>query len=195
MSHKNILKLIGCCLETQAPIIPFEHVEYETLADRIYRSCEPHFEPLLLTYRLKIAIEIANAIAYLHSGFPRPIVFKLINQSTIVFNEQYVAKLFDFSVSMSIPEGETHVKYKASRKFEFVAPECGWTGKFNEKLDVYRFGTLLLVLLTGRKMINTFEDEYYLEGHVKKCIEQNIHPIIVGIELSPEKEQLLLAFT
>ncbi|KDO39049.1 hypothetical protein CISIN_1g044202mg, partial [Citrus sinensis] len=66
--------------------------------------------PFLLTNRLKIAMEIANALAYLHVGFPRPIVFKNIKLSSILFDEDHVAKLFDFSLAESILDGETHIK-------------------------------------------------------------------------------------
>ena len=76
MDHKHILKLIGCCLETPIPILVFESVEYGTLCERIFGAPQPHFEPLLLKHRLKIAMDIAHALAYLHLGFPRPIVFR-----------------------------------------------------------------------------------------------------------------------
>ncbi|KAK9215562.1 hypothetical protein WN944_007567 [Citrus x changshan-huyou] len=112
MNHKHILKLIGCCIETPIPILVFESVEYRTLPERIdlYGDPQPRpqFEPLRLKYRLKIAMDIAHALAYLHVGFPRPIVFRHFMPSHISFNEQYVAKLFDFSFCISIPEGETH---------------------------------------------------------------------------------------
>ena len=110
MSHKNILMLIGCCLETQIPVLVFESVSSGILANYIHGPRPSHFEPFLLTHRLKIAMEIANALAYLHVGFPRPIVFKNIKLSSILFDEDHVAKLFDFSLAESIPDGETHIK-------------------------------------------------------------------------------------
>ncbi|XP_031253807.1 non-functional pseudokinase ZED1-like [Pistacia vera] len=224
MRHKFFLKLIGCCLETEAPILVFEHVEYGTLADRIYRSSEQHFEPLLLTHRLKIAMEIANAIAYLHFGFSRPIIFRSIKPNNIVFTEQYVAKLFDFSNSIAIPEGETHLEDSSMvGTYGFMAPEYAITRKCNEKVDVYSFGRILLVLLTGLKShqpsswpTETHFDgplerddspirptEYHFDGPlervVKKYIEQErftelVDPIVVGSGLSLEKEEQLQAF-
>lgn len=93
MNHRNILKLIGCCLETGIPTLVFEFVEYGTLADRICSPHVPHLEPLLWRHRLKIAMEIGNAMAYIHMGFHRPIVFKDIKLSQILFDEYKVAKL------------------------------------------------------------------------------------------------------
>ncbi|GAY60142.1 hypothetical protein CUMW_199710 [Citrus unshiu] len=108
MIHRCFFKLIGCCLETQIPILVFEYINCGSLADRIriQHNPQPQHEPLLLTHRLKIAKDIANAIAYLHVGFPRPVIFRDFKLSNILFNEENVAKLFDFSFSISIPEGE-----------------------------------------------------------------------------------------
>lgn len=67
ISHKHTLKLIGCCLETLVPILIFRYAEYRTLVDHIqgppYHQCQ--FEPLPLMQSLKIAIDVANALAYL----------------------------------------------------------------------------------------------------------------------------------
>ncbi|XP_044471808.1 serine/threonine-protein kinase ZRK1-like [Mangifera indica] len=188
MRHKNFLKLIGCCLESELPVLVFECMQQWTLADRIYGSCEQH---LSLTQRLKIAMEIADATAYLHCGFSRPIVSRWIIPSNIVFDGENVAKLFDFGESISIPEGETHIKdYRVVGTLRYLAPEYMWTGEFSEKLDVYSFGALLIDLLTGQEMHDPVE---------KKCIEQNrlteiVDPIIVGTGLSSEKEELLQEF-
>lgn len=204
MIHKNTLKLMGCCLETQIPTLVFESAEYGSLADRIYRPYQPHFKPLLLTHRLKIAMDIANAVAYLHVGFARPIVFRNIKPSSILFHEQYVAKLFDFSLSKSIPEGETHVKDSVMGDFGFVAPEYLTTGHCNEKSDVYSFGALLLVLFTGQRInclshLKTSDkhslwecvDKYFKQSSVNKIAD----PVIVRDLSFPGKEQQLRVFT
>ena len=76
------------------------------LANYIHGPRPSHLEPFLLTHRLKIAMEIANALAYLHDGFPWPIVFKNIRLSGILFDEEHVAKLFDFSLAEYIPDAK-----------------------------------------------------------------------------------------
>ncbi|XP_031253809.1 non-functional pseudokinase ZED1-like [Pistacia vera] len=208
MGHKNILKLIGCCLESEVHILVFESVEYGTLANHIYRSCEPYFEPLLLTHRLKIAMELANAIAYLHFKFPRPIVFRMVSPATIVFNEKYVAKLCDFSNSISMPEGETHIEESKDRIIGiggFFAPERFTTARFNEKVDVYSFGVLLLILLTGQRVDchsgpETEDEDLSFLDLVKKYFGNNrldeiVDPIIVGDGQCLEEKEKLQAFT
>ncbi|EEF49852.1 serine-threonine protein kinase, plant-type, putative [Ricinus communis] len=75
-SHKDALKLLGCCLETELPILVFESAENGTLHDRIYNPHLAGFQPLSWTNRLRIAIGAATAIAYLHTAFPRPIIHR-----------------------------------------------------------------------------------------------------------------------
>lgn len=203
-SHKNVLKLTGCCLETRIPVIVFESVKNRTLADHIYQN-QPHFEPLLLSQRLRIAVHIANAIAYLHIGFSRPILHRKIRPSRIFLDEGYIAKLFDFSLSVSIPEGETCVKDKVTGTMGFLAPEYINTGDYNEKCDVFSFGMLLLVLLTGQKIFDPSRGDeigaghYWLLHYVKKCIENNefdeiVDPIIVIEGPRTGKEKQLQGF-
>ncbi|KAL6311226.1 hypothetical protein AAG906_000417 [Vitis piasezkii] len=74
-SHKNVLKLLGCCLETRIPILVYEFSSCEPLAKKIF-DCN---EPFPWKNRLKIAFEIASVIAYLHTAFPRPIIHRDIN--------------------------------------------------------------------------------------------------------------------
>ena len=205
MDHKHILKLIGCCLETPIPILVFEYGEYRTLPERIghYRDPQPRpqFEPLRLKHRLKIAIDIAHALAYLHVGFPRPIVFRRFILSGILFNEENVAKLFDFSLCISIPEGETHITDSLMGSWGYDAPEYNMTGFFNEKYDVYSFGTVLLEFLTGqrtRDSLGTHGLSRHLIEYLNNYLQNNrfteiADPIIVQDLSCTEKEHQLQA--
>ncbi|KAK0600010.1 hypothetical protein LWI29_010672 [Acer saccharum] len=221
MCHKHILKLIGCCLETEVPILVFESlVKYGTLKDHILSHHKCHLETLSWRQRLKIAMEISHTFAYLHIGFPRPIVYSLMDSSQFLLDENCVPKLFDFSHAQCIPEGETQIKDAYVGGFHgYIAPEHISSGVLYEKCDVYGFGSLLLELLTGQRAYKilvscTTEDEDLqyssgiededsgtqyqdlLRNFVKKIKEDNrfieaVDPIIVGDGLCPEIEQQL----
>ncbi|KAH9689324.1 Wall-associated receptor kinase-like 2 [Citrus sinensis] len=202
MSHNHILKLVGCCLETQIPILAFESVEYGNLRDRILSASQPQIEPLLMKHRLKIAMDIAHALAYLHFGFPRPIVYRDFKTAHILFNEENGAKLFDFSLSISIPEGETHVTDRVMGTMGYCAPEYLSTGVFNEKSDVFGFGVFLFELLTGQIISDLVKAARNLgcpfEEYFKKFIEDNsfteiVDRIIIQDILCLRKEQQLHA--
>lgn len=194
MKHKNILKLIGCCLETELPTLVFQSVKYGTLRGFSFAS-------LLIAPRIKIAMEIANAVAYLHVGFDRPIVFRCIKASNVLLDENYSAKLHDFSLSVSIPEGETHVREEFIKgAYGFIAPEYFATSSFNEMCDVYSFGAFLCELLTGCNVLefkgNGNDDDLTVLEYAKKSIENNrfgaiVDPIFDEDNSFPGKEEKL----
>ena len=151
-AHNNVLKLIGCCLETRPPILVHEFAANGGLANRIQgtRGSRQH-QPLTWISRLKIAREIAHAISYLHTAFSRPIIHRDIDMRNIFLDQHDVAKLSNFELSISVPKGETHVQVDIlSWCVGFMSPEYFATGKVTEKVDVYSFGALLLGLLTGQ---------------------------------------------
>ncbi|KAJ0037249.1 hypothetical protein Pint_22034 [Pistacia integerrima] len=193
LNYKNILKLIESCLEIRLPILVFEYVKHGTFRDQSDNSFQ-------LTHWLKIAMEIANSVAYLHLGFSRPILFKDINSSHLLFDENYVMKLFNFSVSEFIPEGETHITNGVRGTSGHVAPKSLHTGYLNEKCDVYSFGILLFEVLTGQRAIDLLRlmncDLYSLRDQAKIHIENNKFNeiiIIVGVGSCPGEEQHLQA--
>ncbi|KAM3709068.1 hypothetical protein ACB098_02G145700 [Castanea mollissima] len=137
MSETKIV--IGCCLETQNPILVYESAANGSLGDRLYVSGhdgEQQREPMTWQSKLKIVREIAHAIAYLHTAFSRPIIHRNIQPENIFLDQNDVAKLTEFSLSISIPEGETQA----------VVDYLGGTAELTEKVDVYSFGSFLLEL-------------------------------------------------
>ncbi|XP_023882287.1 serine/threonine-protein kinase ZRK1-like [Quercus suber] len=147
--HNNVLKPIGCCLHTPSPFLVFESAANGFLSDQIYvsRVTERQHQAMVWERRLKIARQIAHALSYLHTAFPRPVIHMAINMHSILLDEHDVPKLSDFYFSVSIPEGEADVDTHLDSRFS--APEVRATGKSTEKADVYDFGRFLLELLTG----------------------------------------------
>ena len=176
-SHNNVLKLSGCCLEIPAgPALVFEYPENGCLKRLI------HDGSLTWGTRLKIAKEIANAVTYLHTAFPRPTIHRDIKPRNIFLGQNYDAKLSNFSLSISIPEGESQVEDLIAGTLFFVDPVHCLTGFVTEKTDVYSFGALLLLLLTGRRAL---QEEIYLKDYVKDLVEQDrvneaVGPMIRG---------------
>ncbi|KAI9185476.1 hypothetical protein LWI28_007674 [Acer negundo] len=130
----------------------------------------------------------SHTFAYLHIGFPRPIVYSWMNPSHFLLDEHGVPKLIDFSVAQCIPEGETQIKdARVTGAYGYIAPEL-FKGVLDEKCDVYGFGSLLLELLTGQRaydILKTKSNNWFIEA---------VDPIIVGDGLCPEIEQQLKVF-
>ncbi|KAL4618617.1 hypothetical protein ACB092_06G023600 [Castanea dentata] len=187
--HSNVLKPIGCCLETPCPISVFEFAANGFLTDRIYvsRVTERQHQPMGWERRLKIARQIAHALSYLHTAFPRPVIHMSINIFSILLDEHDVPKLSDFYFSVSIAEGETDVDVPL--RSTLMAPELNATGKVTEKTDVYDFGRFLLELLTGEDARNitrfTIDKDSSLVAYIHNraqgsCINEIVDPAILA---------------
>ncbi|KAF8391933.1 hypothetical protein HHK36_022273 [Tetracentron sinense] len=161
-NHKNVLKLLGCCLETKVPTLVYEFAASGCLSDHIYEdelSTSKKKQLLSWESKLRIATEIADAVAYLHKGTSKIIIHRYINSRTIFLDQHYVAKLFDLGFSVSIPLGETHVESDVVLgTFGFIAPESYSAGRFTEKSDVYNFGMVLIEILIGKRVFVILEE-------------------------------------
>ncbi|KAL5574451.1 hypothetical protein UlMin_016150 [Ulmus minor] len=157
-SHNNVLKLLGCCLETEWPIFVYEYPKMGNLADCIYRTDLDL--PLALELRLRIAMKVANAVAYLHHGLSKKFIHGHIKSSNIFLDQNFEPKLFDFQWALSIPEDKNHVEVDhVFGTVGFLAPEAVLNNRYSEKSDVYAFGSLFYEILTKKKISNFFIGE------------------------------------
>ncbi|KAF3947175.1 hypothetical protein CMV_026660 [Castanea mollissima] len=195
-AHSNVLKPVGCCLETPFPIFVYEFAANGFLADCIYvsRVTQGHHQPMVWERRLKIARQIAHAISYFHTAFRRPVIYMAIDMENIFLDEHDVPKLSNFLVSVSIPEGETDVEvYHGFRNLRFCSPELKATGKVNEKSDVYSFGWFLLELLTGEDSYNitrlTIDEDSTLVAYTHdRALSSSINEIVDPTILAEDGE-------
>ncbi|XP_021823292.1 non-functional pseudokinase ZED1-like [Prunus avium] len=112
-THKNSLKLLGCCLEFDTPALVFENAGKGGLNSD--GSLVVDNELLPWKTRLRIAKHLASALTYLHSAFPRPIIHRNVTSRCILLDDDYVPKLFDFSNSVTIPPDQLYVQEESAR--------------------------------------------------------------------------------
>ncbi|CAN6837192.1 hypothetical protein F2Q69_00014855 [Brassica cretica] len=148
-SHKNVLKILGSCLEFQHPVLVCEYPENGAL-NCIKRARDGATRPFPWNARLRIAKEIAEAVTYLHTEFPRTIIHRDLKLANIFLDENLTAKLSSFSLSVLIPEGESSVNDMVCRTSSYIEPEYLNTGLVTENVDIYSLGIIMLILLTGK---------------------------------------------
>ncbi|XP_010276616.1 PREDICTED: non-functional pseudokinase ZED1-like [Nelumbo nucifera] len=159
--HKNFLKLLGYCLESPIPILVYESsCSNGILRDNIFRKFTSATGRDVISWgqRLRIATQIANAVAFLQTAFPRPIIHPFLHSNFVHLDQNFVPKLSDTGFTFLIPRDKTYVETGSNEDLEhLIAPECLSSRHLTEKSGVYGFGGVLLEILTGKMAIASKE--------------------------------------
>lgn len=151
--HKNLVRLLGFCIEGTHRLLVYEYVNNGNLEQWLHGAMSQHG---YLTWegRMKILLGTAKAIAYLHEAIDPKVVHRDIKSSNILIDDDFNAKISDFGLAKLLGAGETHIITRVMGTFGYVAPEYASSGFLNEKSDVYSFGVLLLEVITGREPVD-----------------------------------------
>ncbi|XP_027093772.1 non-functional pseudokinase ZED1-like [Coffea arabica] len=208
MRHlKNVLQLIGCCLEFEHPAMVYCYATgTEFLVDCLNLPADDGKEILSWRSRIKIASDVANVLVYLHTAFSTPVIFGNLTIDKVIIDQFGDAKLFDFGLSISLPPGELKVENQLRWADVYTDPQCFKSYFVTQKTDVYSLGVLMLMLVTGETdtvMYHTgIKRLIHIRKHVKGYLDndqlnQIVDPKImeeVGDNCVHELEQQVLAF-
>jgi serine/threonine protein kinase len=179
--HKNIIKLLGCCLEDKTLIFVYEYIRKGSLFDILTSQ-----EDLALDLRMRIAIKTAEALEYLHSSAAGIIGHGGVATSTILLDENFVPKLTDFSRACKLlkkSEAATDEIVISSSFLEDVLnndPSCYGSVLVNLESDVFNFGGVLMALISRENntdhdgLIVKFTEAYETDKSGKAMFDRNI---------------------
>ncbi|RYQ87544.1 hypothetical protein Ahy_B09g095057 [Arachis hypogaea] len=135
--------------------------------------------------RLRIAVDAAQGLEYLHNGCKPPIIHRDVKCPNILLNENFHAKLADFGLSKCFAaESDTHVSTNVAGTPGYLDPEYTTSNRLTEKSDVYSFGVVLLRIITGQPVIIIKEDTTHhiiqrvnsmiAEGDITKVVDSRL---------------------
>ncbi|KAJ0988993.1 hypothetical protein J5N97_007349 [Dioscorea zingiberensis] len=152
--HPNLVTLEGFCHESEQQILVYEYLPGRSLADNLYGSNSKK-ATLNWACRLKIAVDAAKGLDYLHNGSTPRIIHRDVKSSNILLDMEFNAKVGDFGLSKQVPQASaSHVTTAVKGTAGYLDPEYYSTLQLTEKSDVYSFGIVLLELICGREPLS-----------------------------------------
>ncbi|KAB2058758.1 hypothetical protein ES319_A11G256000v1 [Gossypium barbadense] len=156
VNHKNLVRLLGCCVEAEQPLMIYEYISNGTLSDHLHGKYSTFLD---WKTRLKIALQTAEALAYLHSAAYTPIYHRDVKSANILLDYEFNAKVSDFGLSRLASPGLSHVSTCAQGTLGYMDPEYYRNYQLTDKSDVYSYGVVLLELLTSQRAIDFSRDQ------------------------------------
>ncbi|EEF40595.1 probable serine/threonine-protein kinase PIX13 [Ricinus communis] len=147
LSHPNLVKLLGYCLEGGKFFLVYEFVQNGSLNYHLFGKGS--LRPLPWTVRFKIAKGMARGLAYMHT-LDAPIIHRDFKSSNVLLDKCYDAKISDFGLAfLGSAAGTSNLKTSVLGTYGYAPPEFIASGHLYVKSDVYSFGVVLVEMLTG----------------------------------------------
>ncbi|KAL3510898.1 hypothetical protein ACH5RR_030299 [Cinchona calisaya] len=180
--HRNLVRLLGYCLDGIKRLLVYEYMCNGSLADVLFK---PENHPCW-DERIRIACDIARGILYLHEECETQIIHCDIKPQNILMDDNRCAKISDFGLAKLLNHDQTRTYTAVRGTRGYVAPEWHRKLPVTVKADVYSFGIVLLEIICCRKSVdwNTSEDQAILEEWAYDCYEAGeIHKLVGGDEV------------
>ena len=192
INHKNIVKLVGCCLEVEVPVLVYEYIPNGTMYELIHgrnQELQISFSTLL-----RVAQEAAEGLSFLHSYASPPILHGDVKTANILLDENYMVKVSDFWASILAPSDKEQYVTMVQGTVGYLDPEYMQTCQLTEKSDVYSFGVILLEVLTGEVPLKLYgpEAKRSLTSHFLSAMKENSLSTVLPSHITEQESTELI---
>uniref|UniRef100_A0A0R0IG81 non-specific serine/threonine protein kinase n=1 Tax=Glycine max TaxID=3847 RepID=A0A0R0IG81_SOYBN len=195
LRHRNLVSLYGCTSrQSRELLLVYEYIPNGTVASHLHGELA---KPGLLTWslRIKIALETASALSYLHAS---KIIHRDVKTNNILLDNSFCVKVADFGLSRLFPNDMTHVSTAPQGTPGYVDPEYHQCYQLTSKSDVYSFGVVLIELISSMPAVdmNRHKDEINLSNlAIKKIQERALSELVdpyLGFDSDKEVKRMIV---
>ncbi|KAK2375872.1 LEAF RUST 10 DISEASE-RESISTANCE LOCUS RECEPTOR-LIKE PROTEIN KINASE 1.1 [Trifolium repens] len=197
MRHRNLVSLYGCTSRhSRELLLVYEYVPNDTVSSHLHGEKAKNNPSLPWAVRIKIAIETAGALTYLHAS---DVIHRDVKTSNILLDNSFCVKVADFGLSRLYPNDVTHVSTAPRGTPGYVDPEYRLCYQLTDKSDVYSFGVVLVELISSLPAVDLTRDRDDIKLAnlaVRKIRRSEFHELIdpsLGIQTDERLKNMIIS--